>query len=126
MKNNKIIIVEDELLIAKLIKKTLNMENIKVVSTYKSAEALLDEIESLNIDLIIMDIKLEGELDGIEAAKLIKKKYNIPILFLTAYADDKILERAMECDPIGYLVKPCRKKDIISSVKTAFNIINSE
>jgi len=73
----------------------------------------------LKPDLILMDIVLNGEIDGIEPAGRIGRIFNIPVVYLTAYADDKTLERAKVTDPFGYMIKPFGEKELHSTVEMA-------
>ncbi|HEY3250295.1 MAG TPA: response regulator, partial [Ignavibacteria bacterium] len=70
----------------------------------------------LTPDLILMDIRLEGEMDGIEAADVIKQTIDCPIIFLTAYADDKTIQRAKIAEPYGYIVKPLDERELRSAI----------
>lgn len=122
----KILIVEDELLIAEDIKKALISHQYDVCAIVTSGEKAIQEVEKLQPDLVIMDIMLAGIMTGVEAAKEIREKHNTAIIFLTAYADERTLDGAMASEPYGYLVKPVRGKDIIATVKMVFHMINRE
>ena len=100
----KILIVEDELLIAEDIKKALTLSQYDVCAIVTTGEEAIQEVEKLHPDLVIMDIMLAGIMTGIEAAKEIRKKYNTAIVFITAYADERTLDGAMASEPYGYLV----------------------
>ncbi|MCK4312318.1 MAG: response regulator [Candidatus Cloacimonetes bacterium] len=126
MEKKKILIVEDEKVIAQDIKNSLKAYKYSISAIVSSGEEALENIEKLKPDLIIMDIVLSGDLTGVEAAEQIKEKFGTPIIFLTAYADEDTLEGAIAADPYGYLVKPVREKDIIAAVKTAFHMIQRE
>jgi len=111
MNQINVMIVEDELITAKAIAillKKLNYNPIAIVSTGEDA---LSRIKDLRVDLILVDIILAGNLDGIETAKIINEQYNIPIVYLTAYGDKKTLDRAKLSEPYGYLVKPITSED---------------
>lgn len=102
----KIMVVEDEAMIALDIKEKLtDMGYIVPVTTDNGADAIRFAGE-IRPDIILMDIVIKGEMDGIEAAEQIKEKFNIPSLFLTAYNSGSIIDRAMKVNPIGYLLKP--------------------
>jgi CheY-like chemotaxis protein len=122
----KIMIVEDELLIAENIKRALLKDKYDICAMVMSAEESLELARKDNPDLVIMDIMLSGEMTGIEAAQIMYKELRTPIIFLTAYADEKTLEGAFEANPYGYLVKPVREKDIRTAVKMAFHMIERE
>ena len=122
----KILIVEDELLIAEDIKKALTLSQYDVCAIVTTGEEAIQEVEKLHPDLVIMDIMLAGIMTGIEAAKEIRKKYNTAIVFITAYADERTLDGAMASEPYGYLVKPVRGKDIQATLKMVFHMIKRE
>jgi len=106
MSKPRIMIVEDEFLVASDIKNTLEEQDYEVPAIASSAEEAVKQAGELNPDLVLMDIILKGEMDGIEAAGEIQSRFGIPIVFLTAYADKRELEKAKKTKPFGYLVKP--------------------
>jgi len=108
----KILIVEDERIISEDIKKRLQKLGYSVPSIARSGEEAVHKARVLNPDLVLMDIVLEGEMDGIEAAAHIKSLCEIPIVYLTAYADQKTLERAKITEPYGYILKPFDDRDL--------------
>ncbi|MEM8721747.1 MAG: EAL domain-containing protein [Cyanobacteria bacterium P01_G01_bin.39] len=112
-----ILIVEDELLIAQNIANKLKKLGYKVSKIAATGQAAIASIKQEQPDLILMDIALEGTVDGIEAAGEIKSQFDIPIIFVTAYADDEILERAAEAGCYGYLIKPFRDLELQAVVK---------
>ncbi|WP_187647135.1 response regulator transcription factor [Nitrosophilus labii] len=126
MKKIKILIVEDESLvaldIAEIVKTGLSAE-VKIANSFKSA---LDIFEKFDPDILFLDIKIEGELDGIDIAKEIKRKKELPVIFITAYNDDKTLQRAFETFPKNFIVKPFKEEDILTSAKLALNSIEKE
>lgn len=119
METSKILIVEDERIVALSVKDILNSEKYNVCSIVNSAKEAIKEIDHYRPNLVIMDIKIKGEIDGIELAKYIKNKYLIPSIFLTAYSDNILIERAKVVEPLGYILKPFNKNEIISTVKIA-------
>jgi len=102
----KILIVEDEALLAMSYKMTLDMGNCEVVGIAATAQEAIDISREKRPDVVLMDIKLQGKLDGIEAAKEIIDSFSIPIIFLTGNADEKTRTRALSVKPIAYLEKP--------------------
>ena len=109
----KVMIVEDELITGEaigILLKKLNYDPIEIAS---SGEEAISKLEDLEPDLILMDIILAGRMDGIEAAQIINSKYDIPIIFITAYGDKKTLDKAKISEPYGYLVKPITHEDEI-------------
>jgi len=108
----KILIVEDERIISEDIKKRLQKLGYSVPSIARTGEEAVQKTKVLRPDLVLMDIVLEGEMDGIEAAAHIKSLCEIPIVYLTAYADQKTLERAKITEPYGYIIKPFDDRDL--------------
>ena len=119
MSKARIMIVEDEWTVAEEIKMVLQSFEYTVTSMSSSGEEAIRNAEQDKPDLVLMDIVLEGEMDGIEAANEIRSRFNIPIIFLTAYTDEKILERASITGPFGYIVKPFVNEDLKISVEIA-------
>ena len=105
-KKIRIMIVEDESMIALDIQEKLIEMGYDVPATVNNGDEAIKLAGELKPRLILMDIVIRGEMDGIETAEKIKELYNIPSLFLTAYDNDKVLERAMKVNPLGYLLKP--------------------
>jgi len=101
----KILVVEDERITAEDIKDGLKSLGYKVPAVVYSGEDAVKKAGELQPDLVLMDIMLEGEMDGIEAAEEIKKHYDIPVIYLTAYSDSSTLERAKRTEPSGYVLK---------------------
>jgi CheY-like chemotaxis protein len=119
MAKSRIMIVEDEWTVAEEIKMVLQGMDYDVTSMSSSGEEAVGNAEKDKPDLVLMDIVLEGEIDGIAAANEIRSRFNIPIIFLTAYTDDKILERASITGPFGYIVKPFINEDLKISIEIA-------
>ena len=116
----RILIVEDEKIIAEDIKSTLLKFNYEIPEIVASGEIAIRKAEELKPDLILMDIMIEGNINGIEAAKQVYQKFEIPIVFLTAYSDEKILEQAAESSPFGYLIKPFEDRELRATIEMAF------
>ena len=119
MKGINILIVEDELIIAKNTAKKLTKSGYNVVKIVSSGQAAISFCEENFPDLILMDIAIKGSLDGIETAAMIKAKKDVPIIFLTAYASEQTLDRAAEIGCYGYLIKPFREKELLATIKMA-------
>ncbi|BAZ46083.1 response regulator receiver modulated diguanylate cyclase/phosphodiesterase [Chondrocystis sp. NIES-4102] len=118
MDKPKILIVEDELLIAKNTASRLESFGYEVSKIVTSGQAAIDYITSVEQpNLILMDIAIKGDLDGIETATQIKSTHDIPIIFLTAYASDDTLDRASQTGCYGYLIKPFRAKELQATIK---------
>ncbi|HUU30043.1 MAG TPA: PAS domain S-box protein [archaeon] len=123
---HKIMIVEDEVIIAIQLEDRLKARGYDVVGFAKTGEEAVKMAGSLKPDLILMDIVMPGKLDGVDTATRIKKEQNIPVVFLTAFADDTLIKRAKEAEPYGYIIKPYREKEIIAVVELALNKIDLE
>jgi len=119
MAKSKIMIVEDEWITADDLRMSLQSLGYTVSSVVSSGEEAIKNAEKDKPDLVLMDIMLKGEMDGIEAASQIRSCYNIPIIYLTAYADEKILERARITEPFGYIVKPFVNEDLKIAIEIA-------
>ena len=115
----KILIVEDERMIAEDIKLTLVYFNYKVIGIISKGEDALKKLEKLAPDLVLMDIMLKGKLNGIETGTIITNKYDIPIIFVTAYADDKTIDEATSASPYGFILKPFDSKEIHAVIEMA-------
>ena len=115
----RLMVVDDEAVIAMQLEDHLQSMKYDVVGTASSAEESVSMARKLCPDLILMDIVMEGKLDGIDAARMIKEEMDIPIIFLTAYADDKVVNRAMQPEPFGYIVKPFRESEIKANIEIA-------
>jgi PAS domain S-box-containing protein/putative nucleotidyltransferase with HDIG domain len=119
MSRERILVVEDERIVAEDIKLRLNGLAYTVCGIAFSGEEAVKRIGELRPDLVLMDIILEGRMDGIEAASFVKSRFGIPIIYLTAYADDKTLERAKMTEPFGYLLKPFEDRDLKTTIEMA-------
>jgi PAS domain S-box-containing protein len=116
-----IMVVEDERLVAKDLEMTLRRLGYDVCFTTASGEAAVELAESKRPDLVLMDVRLRGGMDGVEAARLIQFRHDVPIVYLTAFADDVTLRRALETEPCGYLVKPFQEKELHTTIETALS-----
>jgi PAS domain S-box-containing protein len=116
---NRILIVEDESIAALDLKKTLESEGYTVVGYVSTGEEAINIANKIQPDLILMDIHLQGKVDGIEAAKEINSNLNIPIVYLTAYADQATLKRAKFTFPYGYIIKPYENRNLFSTIEMA-------
>ena len=115
----KILIVEDEAIVAKNIEKHLLNAGYNVVGLVTTAEESIENAKTEKPDLVLMDIKLKEERDGIEAANIIRESLRLPVVFLTSYTDDETFQRAKLTDPFGYLIKPFEIKDLKRTVEMA-------
>lgn len=114
---SKILIVEDETIVALDIKRRLEKLGYRVTGLAAKAKQVLQLIEDDQPDIILMDIHLNDTLDGIDITKLINQKYRIPVIFVTAYSEDTTMGRASEARPYGYLLKPFSERDLYAVIK---------
>lgn len=119
MKETRILIVEDNILVTMQLKLIFKKLGYQVVDHVNSGEEAIKVALESHPDLIMMDISLEGKIDGIETANLIRKKVNIPVVYITGYADSKTLGRAKLTNPFGYVIKPFNEESIRSAIEIA-------
>lgn len=119
MVRSKILIVEDESIVALNIKNRLEGLGYAVVATTSSGESAIEAAAKNRPDLVLMDIKLKGKIDGIEAAGQIRRRFQIPVVYLTAYTDDETLNRAKLTEPYGYILKPFESRDLCTTIEIA-------
>ena len=125
MKKLRILIVEDELLFAKLVKIYLRDLGHEVAAAVTTGEEAVQMAAQINPDLVLMDIVLGGEMDGIESAGLIYSRFNIPFIYLTSHGDRETRERAELTRPLGYLIKPIKKQELASALDKALVTIHT-
>lgn len=112
MAKKKILLVEDELIEAMSFEQSLKSSGYEVVGTALTGEEAISKAFDLEPDLILMDIVLQGEMDGIEAAAQIKKNLDVPIIYLTAHPEESAVNRAKLTSPHGYIIKPTHKREL--------------
>ena len=117
----KIFVVEDEVIISKDIQRSLQKLNYEVVGSSVSGTGALEKLAACapdeRPDLVLMDIHIKGNLDGIETAALVRARFHIPVIYLTAYADGPTLERAKITQPFGYLLKPFEERELSTAIE---------
>ncbi len=111
-----IIVVEDDSLTALFIQETLEDLGHSVLGTFDNGATLFETISSLDVDLAFMDIEINGKMDGIECAKILKDDYKISSIFITSYQNSDTINDAMDSLPLGYLIKPVSEKEIEASL----------
>jgi len=119
MEKTKILVVEDEAIIAKNLQRQLVNYGYVVPYVEATGEGAVSRVSEEGFDLVLMDIVLMGEMDGIEAGGQIRSRFDVPVIYLTAYADETILERAKITEPFGYIVKPFEDRELHSSIQMA-------
>jgi len=117
MNATRILIVEDEIIVAEHLRQELQNARYEVCGIATCSSEALELAQSCRPDLILMDIRINGDKDGIETAGLIHQSYDIPVIYLTAYTDDQTLKRAKETEPFGYLLKPYCLAELRSSIE---------
>jgi CheY-like chemotaxis protein len=115
----RVMIVEDEAVVALHLRQELSKLGYTVAGTATSGEQALKMIEEVFPDVVLMDIHIQGQVDGIETAARIPRYLHIPVIFLTAYSEDVTLRRAGETHPYGYLIKPFLDRELHATIKMA-------
>ena len=119
MSSARILVVEDSAIIARDIQQTLRKLGYDVPVTYRSGETAIELVASLKPDLVLMDIVLAGKLDGIETAATIRARHDLPVVYVTAHADQATLERAKITEPFGYVLKPFGARELQVAIEIA-------
>jgi two-component system response regulator LytT len=119
MEKLNIFIVEDESIVAKDIQNSLTKLGYNVVGMANNGKDAVEKIIEMKPDLVLMDIMIKGNMTGIEVSEKIKERINIPVIFLTAYADEGTLSRAKITEPYGYILKPFKEIDLHSTIEMA-------
>lgn len=117
----QILIVEDESIVRKDIERSLIKLGYQVIGQADTGEKAIEIASNLKPDIALMDIMLKGEMTGIEAAEKIKERIDIPIIFLTAYADESTLSKAKVTEPHGYILKPFKEIDLHTTIEMALH-----
>lgn len=119
MKKTRILLVEDETIVARDIENMLVRLGYDVSQVLTTGEGAVEVAEKLRPALVLMDVMLQGKMNGIEAAHRVYKDLSIPVVYITAYADEKTLQRAKLTEPFGYIVKPFNEKELQTSIEIA-------
>jgi two-component system response regulator LytT len=119
MPRTKVLIVEDESIVAKDIQQSLEKLGYDVIGTSPTGENAVTLALEKHPDAVLMDIMLKGEKTGVEAADEIRSKLDIPVIYLTAYADEKTLSKAKVTEPYGYIIKPFKEVDLHTTIEMA-------
>ena len=114
-----ILVVEDERIVAMALEKLLRRMRYSVVGITDTGEDAIRKAMQTQPDLVLMDIRLRGPMDGIEAAEQIQSQLDVPIVYLTAYADDETLQKAKVTEPYGYVLKPFEERDLRIAIEIA-------
>ncbi len=122
----RILVVEDEGIVAQEIKSRLEKSGYAVCAMAHDGRTAIAHAGEMQPDLVLMDIKLKGGMDGIEAAGVIRDRFNLPVVYLTAYTDPATLARAKVMEPFGYVVKPFETRSLMVSIEIALHRHRSE
>lgn len=123
---HRILVVDDEVVITTQLEEHLTSVGYEVAGRASSGEEAIEMARRFKPDLILMDIVMPGKIDGIDAAGTIKAELDIPVIFLTAYADDTFVERAKNVEPFGYIVKPFQESELKAAIEVALYRKDSE
>ncbi len=115
----QILVVEDEAVVSMDLRYKLEAMGYSVPAEIRSGEEAVEASSQLCPDLVLMDIRLSGAMDGIDAAQEIRRRFNIPIVYLTSHADEDTLERAKTTEPSGYILKPFYDAELRAVVEMA-------
>lgn len=115
----KIVVVEDEGITAKALQAFLEDAGYQVVGIANSGWQAVEITAALRPDLVLMDIKLNGPMDGISAAQRIQATFDIPVVYLTSYSDDETIKRVLHSQPYGYLIKPFEDQELRDTINKA-------
>ena len=119
MNNIKILIVEDEIIVAEDIKENLEELGYTITAIADSAKQALREIALTRPDLVLMDICLKGKMDGIQASAKIWDEFKVPVIYLTANSDISTIQRAKDTAPFGYITKPFNERELHTTIEIA-------
>lgn len=114
-----VLIVEDEALIAEELRERLSRMGFVVIATVDSAEESIAIATREHVDLVLMDIRLKGKKDGVQAARDIRRQVDVPIVFLTAHSDRRTVERAKQTEHDGFILKPFHRQELQSTIEIA-------
>jgi two-component system, response regulator PdtaR len=122
----RILVVEDEEILR--VGTTLHLKSFgyEVVGNFRSGEDAIKHAQDLNPDLILMDIKLSGDIDGIETVKHIREKLDVPIIYLSMYSDRETIEKAKSTNPFRYMIKPFNEEELKFTIETAIKSYQQE
>ena len=115
-----IFIVEDEVITQRYLREILEQYDVHVSGCFDSAEDVIEALKTIDCDMILMDININGPTDGIQLAKTILQAYRLPIVFISAYSDDETLEEVLELSPYGFITKPFSSKEVHVTLQVAY------
>lgn len=119
MSKVRVLVIEDESIVSKDIQHSLKRLGYAIAGAAATGEKALQLADEEKPDIVLMDIMLKGDMNGIEAAEIVRREHNIPVIFLTAYADEATLAKAKITEPYGYIIKPFKEIDLHTSIEMA-------
>ena len=119
MQTTQVLVVEDENIVARDILTMLKGLGYGVAAVASSGEEAIEKAAAKQPDVVLMDIVLKGSVDGVQAAQEIRNRFRIPVIYLTAYADDDTLQRAKVTEPFGYILKPFEERELHIAIELA-------
>ncbi|MEY3198464.1 MAG: hypothetical protein RJA13_422 [Bacteroidota bacterium] len=119
MSKTKILVVEDESIVSKDIQHSLKKLGYDIIGSTNSGEKAIEIARTEHPDIVLMDIQLTGEMNGVVAAEIVRSELAIPVIFLTAYADESTFSKAKITEPYGYIIKPFKEIDLHTSIEMA-------
>ncbi len=122
----QVVIVEDESLVAQDISQILRDEGYIIKAIASDGETAIKKIVEHAPDLVLLDVQIKGEIDGIDVAQFTQSFYDVPIIYLTAFSDAETLKRAQSTNPLGYVVKPFRREQLLTSIAIALSTHTSQ
>ena len=121
LQNLRVLVVEDEILIAEELRERLTQNGLRIVDVVDSGERAIQVVERDHPDLVLMDIRLKGKIDGIEAAETIRSNVKGPVIFLTAHSDQETVRRAKMTEPFGFVVKPFQERELVVTIEMSLH-----
>lgn len=121
LKKIKILLVEDDIILSESNQFILKKLGYEVVGTAINSFQAIEFVKKENPDIILMDVQIEGEIDGIETAKIIKNEFNVPVIFISSQSEPEVIQRAKKVNPFGYLIKPVTKNDLQVALEISIN-----
>lgn len=119
MRKTKILVVEDESIVARDIRNMLVGLGYEVTAVVPGAKSAVQKAQETTPDLVLMDVMLQGEITGVEAAEQIYTNFSIPVVYLTAYADSTTVQQAKKTEPFGYIIKPFEERELQTTIEIA-------
>ncbi|MBW4471338.1 MAG: response regulator transcription factor [Stenomitos rutilans HA7619-LM2] len=119
MAGTRILIVEDEIMVAREIESHLTQMSYEVVGIAVKARTVMQQVAETMPDLVLMDINLQGTQDGVQAASAIRDRFQTPVIYITAYSDSSTLEKVKQTNPFGYVLKPFNQQDLRVAIELA-------